>query len=218
MPRMTIKVAADQIKIVRPSVECVGGRMNTEEPTARAHKVEKSCLLAAAHRKFAGCVEHHRGVALEVFGRKFRRVFRCGDFKGTGIPSKLCQDCLGKRYSVMPIAGRVCEIEDALWRALCTRAERLDCRRAADECDKFASPHNALPKPDQPKIPSTYRRALALRCCPRPSCAARIRFFGSPKQGGWSREFDDPIPLPRGRRLVTLRDAGYFITKLPKAE
>jgi len=40
----------------------------------------------------------------------------------------------------------------------------------------------------------------------------------SPKQGGWSREFDDPIPLPRGRRLVTLRDAGYFITKLPKAE
>src|SRR4029077_6153187 len=42
MPRMTIKVAADEIKIVRPSVECVRGRMNSEEPTARAHKVEKS--------------------------------------------------------------------------------------------------------------------------------------------------------------------------------
>src|SRR5215211_7345940 len=45
MPRMTIKVAADEIEIVWPSVECVGGRMNTEEPAARANKVEKSCLL-----------------------------------------------------------------------------------------------------------------------------------------------------------------------------
>ena len=34
----------------------------------------------------------------------------------------------------------------------------------------------------------------------------------------WSREFDDPIPLPRDRRLVTLQDAGNFITKLSKAE
>ena len=35
---------------------------------------------------------------------------------------------------------------------------------------------------------------------------------------GWKRSFDDPIPLPRGRRLVTLEDAGTYITKLPKAE
>lgn len=28
----------------------------------------------------------------------------------------------------------------------------------------------------------------------------------------------DPIPLPRGRELVTLEDAGNYITKLPKAE
>ena len=35
---------------------------------------------------------------------------------------------------------------------------------------------------------------------------------------GWSREFDDPVDLPRGRRLVTLQDAGNYITKLPKAE
>jgi len=34
----------------------------------------------------------------------------------------------------------------------------------------------------------------------------------------WSRKFEDPIPLPRGRQLVTLRDAAEFITKLPKAE
>jgi hypothetical protein len=34
----------------------------------------------------------------------------------------------------------------------------------------------------------------------------------------WSREFDEPIPVPRGRELVTLEDAGTYITKLPKAE
>jgi hypothetical protein len=35
---------------------------------------------------------------------------------------------------------------------------------------------------------------------------------------GWERRFDAPIPLPRGRHLVTLEDAGRYITKLPKAE
>jgi hypothetical protein len=35
---------------------------------------------------------------------------------------------------------------------------------------------------------------------------------------GWKRRFEDPIPLPRGRQLVTLRDAGNYIIKLPKAE
>jgi hypothetical protein len=38
------------------------------------------------------------------------------------------------------------------------------------------------------------------------------------REKGWSRPFDDPIPLPRGRQLVTLQDAGNYITKLPKAE
>jgi hypothetical protein len=35
---------------------------------------------------------------------------------------------------------------------------------------------------------------------------------------GWKRKFDGPIPLPRGRQLVTLQDAGTYITKLPKAD
>ncbi len=35
---------------------------------------------------------------------------------------------------------------------------------------------------------------------------------------GWKRRFDEPIPLPRGRQLVTLEDAGAYITRLPKAE
>ena len=34
----------------------------------------------------------------------------------------------------------------------------------------------------------------------------------------WSSPFEDPIPLPRGRSLVTLKDAARYITKLPKAE
>jgi hypothetical protein len=35
---------------------------------------------------------------------------------------------------------------------------------------------------------------------------------------GWKRPFKDPILLPNGKRLVTLEDAGNYITKLPKAE
>jgi hypothetical protein len=31
----------------------------------------------------------------------------------------------------------------------------------------------------------------------------------------WKRPFEDPIALPRGRQLVTLEDAGDYITKLP---
>ena len=34
----------------------------------------------------------------------------------------------------------------------------------------------------------------------------------------WSRAFDDRIPLPRSRQLVTLKDAANYIQKLPKAE
>ena len=34
----------------------------------------------------------------------------------------------------------------------------------------------------------------------------------------WSRAFNDPIPLPRGRHLVTLNHAAEYIQKRPKAE
>jgi hypothetical protein len=34
----------------------------------------------------------------------------------------------------------------------------------------------------------------------------------------WSRAFDDPIPLPDGGELRTLRDAGNYIAGLPKRE
>ena len=34
----------------------------------------------------------------------------------------------------------------------------------------------------------------------------------------WSCVFDEPIPVPKGRQLVTLRDAGDYVAKLPEAE
>ena len=35
---------------------------------------------------------------------------------------------------------------------------------------------------------------------------------------GWQRRFDEPILLPNRHKLVTLMDAGNYVTKLPKAE
>jgi hypothetical protein len=40
----------------------------------------------------------------------------------------------------------------------------------------------------------------------------------SKHSSGWSRKFEDPIPLPNGRQLVTLKDAADYITGLPKKE
>jgi hypothetical protein len=33
----------------------------------------------------------------------------------------------------------------------------------------------------------------------------------------WTRRFDEPIPLPNGRLLRTLLEAGRYVAKLPKA-
>ena len=35
---------------------------------------------------------------------------------------------------------------------------------------------------------------------------------------GWQRKFEDPIELPDGRTLNTLREAADYITALPKKE
>ena len=35
---------------------------------------------------------------------------------------------------------------------------------------------------------------------------------------GWDTEFSEPIVLPKGKKLTTLRDSAIFITKLPKPE
>jgi hypothetical protein len=48
--------------------------------------------------------------------------------------------------------------------------------------------------------------------------ARKKRTLARKAANGWKRPFNDPIPLPRGRQLVTLEDAGRYIMKLPKAE
>jgi hypothetical protein len=35
---------------------------------------------------------------------------------------------------------------------------------------------------------------------------------------GGKRPFEDPIPLPRGRRFVTLKDAADYVTRLPTTD
>ena len=37
-------------------------------------------------------------------------------------------------------------------------------------------------------------------------------------ESGWQREFEDPVELPDGRTLTTLREAADYITALPKKE
>jgi hypothetical protein len=51
-----------------------------------------------------------------------------------------------------------------------------------------------------------------------PSSSARAPKLDVVNDRGWQREFEDPIPLPDGRMLVTLGDAGNYITSLPKKE
>jgi hypothetical protein len=38
------------------------------------------------------------------------------------------------------------------------------------------------------------------------------------RPAGWDTQFTKPIRLPKGKPLVTLRDAALYITKMPKAE
>jgi hypothetical protein len=53
----------------------------------------------------------------------------------------------------------------------------------------------------------------------RPQRANACGFsVGDLSQVSWSRKFEDPISLPGGRTLVTLRDAADYITTLPKKE
>jgi hypothetical protein len=48
--------------------------------------------------------------------------------------------------------------------------------------------------------------------------AARLRPRLWRMKKGWSKQFEDPILLPDGRELITLKNAADDIMKLPKAE
>ena len=62
------------------------------------------------------------------------------------------------------------------------------------------------------------RATETMQLCSRRSGTWSARCRRIMAKMSWSRPFDDPIPLPRGRQLVTLQDAGTDIIKLPKAE
>src|SRR6267143_5576724 len=58
-----------------------------------------------------------------------------------------------------------------------------------------------------------------------PVCSAPYAIIAAPtlaRHGcimvDWSRPFEDPITLPDGRTLSTLREAGDYVTSLPKTE
>jgi hypothetical protein len=59
-------------------------------------------------------------------------------------------------------------------------------------------------------IITTVAIALQLR--------ARIRSQNGVTLVSWDQRFFDPIELPSGHKLVTLRDVARYIVKLPKAE
>jgi hypothetical protein len=40
----------------------------------------------------------------------------------------------------------------------------------------------------------------------------------SEPSSGWGRQFDEPITLPDGQKLIVLRDAASYITALPANE
>jgi hypothetical protein len=54
---------------------------------------------------------------------------------------------------------------------------------------------------------------------------ATLRRCGSPREPhgaglmpDWSREFEDPFPMPSGHEINTLRDAGEYIAGLPRQQ
>src|SRR5207249_10692645 len=104
VPGVAVEIAADELAIVRPLVERIGGAMSAEKAASRPDEVEQCRLLRAAHRQLAGCVEHHCGVTGEPFGGEFSHVLRRGDVELTGILSELSQDCLRQRDCIVPIA------------------------------------------------------------------------------------------------------------------
>jgi hypothetical protein len=56
------------------------------------------------------------------------------------------------------------------------------------------------------------------RYCQKASRPSSTRKVGAISNRGWSREFDEPIDLPDGRQIVTVRDAATHITALARTE
>jgi hypothetical protein len=64
----------------------------------------------------------------------------------------------------------------------------------------------------------TCRKRAKRPDCLKASGPNSTKRAGIISRRGWKRKFDDPIPLPKGRQLVTLGEPARYIQKLPKAE
>lgn len=72
-----------------------------------------------------------------------------------------------------------------------------------------------MARPACPAPVATARPKAKRRGCRRVLKPSSTRRAGAIS---WSRTFDDPIPLPDGRELRSLRDAADYIASLPKCE
>ena len=90
------------------------------------------------------------------------------------------------------------------------KATRIDHGKASTP-----APAVELARPVPSATGATTKTRRECRAAFAPCSTGRA---GDISDRGWSRDFDDPIPVPRGRQLVTLRNAAIYITKLPRAE
>ena len=100
------------------------------------------------------------------------------------------------------------------------------CRDQAAECIRLVISAQSEAQAQVLRNPGS-RAASAFRCsrryCPT-KCLRSWHVARTERQGrsvserGWQREFDDPIPLPDGGQLRTLREAVAYLAKaIPKA-
>src|SRR5262249_18000208 len=85
--------------------------MHTEKTVTGADKIRECTLLSIAHGQFAGGEEHHSAVTLQILGGENGDVFRRRYFEA-GRRAALFQDILRSWNDVVPIAGRMGEVQE----------------------------------------------------------------------------------------------------------
>jgi len=75
-----------------------------------------------------------------------------------------------------------------------------------------------MPKPSECVTDYSPRLTSALHDQAADRGRRRIKGDRPISNRGWQRESDEPIAVPDGGTLRTLRDAGDYITKLPKRQ
>jgi hypothetical protein len=104
----------------------------TPRSAAGPHEGDKRGLLGFGHGQFAGGEEHHGRIVPQVLGREGRDILRGRDLEAAGRLADLLEHGLGGRYDLVPVAGRVGEIEDAVGPALGVRGRSGERRAERD--------------------------------------------------------------------------------------